>query len=167
MPGWTRLGKTMETQGLTLRKTSGGNYPRHAAHGEVLTHGVHTWELVVTAAANANACRIMYIGVGREGLDVEKGKHHKADAWYLRTDEGTLHGGLDGVEQTPIERAFEVGDRIGVRMNCDEGSLHFYKNGKAMGVGFPAGTITGPVVGAVELMCIGQALTLMPEAKLA
>ena len=52
-------------------------------------------------------------------------------------------------------------------MNCDEGSLHFYKNGKAMDVGFPAGTITGPVVGAVELMCIGQALTLMLEAKLA
>lgn len=167
MPGWTRLGKTMETEGLTLRKTSGGNYPRHAAHGEVLTHGVHTWELVFTAAANANANRMMYVGVGREGLDVEKGGHHKAGAWYLRTDEGTLHGGLDGVEQTPIERAFVVGDRIGVRMNCDEGSLHFYKNGKAMGVGFPAGTITGPVVGAVELMCIGQALTLMPEAKLA
>ena len=50
----------METEGLTLRKTSGGNYPRHAAHGEVLTHGVHTWELVFTAAANANANRMMY-----------------------------------------------------------------------------------------------------------
>ena len=48
-------------------------------------------------------------------------------------------------------------------MNCDDGSLRFYKNGEALDAGFPAGTITGPVVGAVELLCIGQALTLASE----
>ena len=52
-------------------------------------------------------------------------------------------------------------------MNCENGSLSFYKNGEAIAGGFPAGTITGPVVGAVELLCIGQSLTLVPEATLA
>ena len=93
MSGWTRTGKTMEAEGLQISKKSGGNYPRHAAHGEVMKAGVHSWELLFTAAANSNGNRTMYVGVGREGLDVEKGNHHKADAWYLRTDDGILYGG--------------------------------------------------------------------------
>ena len=64
------------------------------------THGNSSSRLPPTPTPTP---RMMYVGVGREGLDVEKGGHHKAGAWYLRTDEGTLHGGLDGVEQTPIE----------------------------------------------------------------
>lgn len=90
-------------------------------------------------------------------------------AWYLRTDDATLFGvgALEKVEQTPLERALVAGDRIGVRMDCDDGSLWFYKNGEAMGLGFPAGTISGPVVGAVELLCPGQALTLVPDSALA
>ena len=94
------MGKTMQAEGLKITKSSGGNYPRHAAHGEVMSSGVHTWELAFTAAANSNGNRTMYIGVGREGLDVEKGNHHKGDAWYLRTDDATLYGtGADQAEQ--------------------------------------------------------------------
>ena len=161
------MGKTMQTEGLQIKKSSGGNYPRHATHGEVMDSGVHSWELLFTAAASANGNRTMYVGVGREGLDVEKGNHHKtAAAWYLRTDDGTLYGGgpADKDKEKPTEKGFQVGDRIGVRMNCDDGSLRFYKNGETLDAGFPAGTITGPVVGAVELLCSGQALTLVPEA---
>ena len=57
----------------------------------------------------------------------------------------------------------QVGDRIGLRLNCDDGSLQFYKNGAKMAAGFSAGTIIGPVVGAIELLCVGQALTLSSE----
>ena len=99
------MGKTMQAEGLQLTKTSGGNYPRHAPHGEVMESGVHSWELLFTAAASSNHNRTMYVGVGREGLDVEKGNHHKADAWYLRTDDAVLYGGgAEQTEQTPIER---------------------------------------------------------------
>ena len=55
------------------------------------------------------------------------------------------------------------GDRVGLRLDTDQCSLTLYKNGEALDAGFPAGTITGPVVGAVELLCIGQALTLASE----
>ena len=67
-------------------------------------------------------------------------------------------------QKKKIEKCFQVGDKIGIRINLDDGSLKFYKNGQAMDVGFPAGTISGPVVGAVELLTVGQALTLVPEA---
>ena len=157
------MSKTMQVDGVTIAKTSGGNYPRHATHGELMDSGVHKWELLFKAAADSNGNRTMYVGVGREGLDVEKGNHHKAGAWYMRTDDAVLYGG--GAEQTgqkAFEKAFVVGDRIGVRLNCDDGSLQFFKNGEAMGPGFPPGTISGPVVGAVELLCVGQTLTLRP-----
>ena len=127
----------------------------------------HSWELLLTAAANANGNRTMYVGVAHEGLDVDKGNHHKNGAWYLRTDDATLYGEGADDDQQPIDKAFQVGDRIGVKMNCDDGSLSFYKNGEAIDARFPAGSITGPVVGAVELLCIGQALTLVPAATLA
>ena len=132
---------------------------------------MHTWEIEFTSAATANSNRQMYVGVGREGLDVEKGNHHKADAWYMRTDDATLFGvGAEKIEYTYVSEdlkksGFYVGDKIGVKMNCDDGSLSFYKNGEKMEVGFPAGTIKGPVVGAVEILCVGQGLTLVPEVR--
>lgn len=166
--GWTRLGRTCQAEGLKITKTGGGSYPRHASHGAVMTSGVHSWAYDFTSAATANGNRTMYVGVGREGLDVEKGNHHKADAWYMRIDNGTIYGGgFDPAEQKAIEKAFQVGDRIAVRMNCDDGSLTFFKNGETMDAGFPPGTISGPVVGAVELLTVGQALTLVPEAPAA
>ena len=174
MSGWTRFGKTCQAEGLKLTKTSGGNYPRHATFGEVMTSGVHEWEVHFTSAASANGNRCMYIGVSPEGLDVEKGGHYKAGAFYIRTDDATLHGaGLEDGEQTRVgynaigavvERVFQAGDRIGVKLNLDDGSLQYSKNGEPTGWGFLAGTIKGPVVGAVEMLCIGQALTLLPKA---
>lgn len=169
MSDWKRVGKQLEAEGAKISKVSGGHYARHAAHGAVMDGGVHAWELEFTSAASANSSRIMYVGVGREGLNVEKGNHHKkGEAWYLRTDNATLYGTgtppADEQEQT--KGAFHVGDRIGAKLNCDDGSLSFYKNGEKLEAGFPAGTISGPVVGAVELLCVGQALTLVPEATL-
>ena len=159
------MGKNCAAEGLTITKSSGGSYPRHCTHGALMSSGVHSWEYDFTSAANQNGNRTMYVGVSRDGLDVEKGGYHKADAWYLRTDDGTRYGpGVDQGEEKKIEKCFQVGDKIGIRINLDDGSLKFYKNGQAMDVGFPAGTISGPVVGAVELLTVGQALTLVPEA---
>merc|ERR1711933_33110 len=61
---------------------------------------------------------------------------------------------------------FLVGDRVGVQLNCDDGSMCFYKNGELFGIPFPAGTIKGPVVRAVELLCSGQSVTLVPDVEL-
>ena len=56
---------------------------------EVLSSGVHCWEVEVTSGATANNNRDIYIGVAVPGCDVEKGEHHeKGKAWYLRTHDG-------------------------------------------------------------------------------
>ena len=113
---WTRLGKTCEAEGAVLTKVRGGSYPRHATNGRLLTTGVHVWEYEFTSAAKANGNRTMYVGVAQEGLDVEKGGHSRSGkAWYLRTDNGTLYGSgvAEPSDQTPVERCFVVGDRIG------------------------------------------------------
>ena len=161
---WTRLGKTCEAEGAVLTKVRGGSYPRHATNGRLLTTGLHVWEYEFTSAAKANGNRTMYVGVAQEGLDVEKGGHSKSGkAWYLRTDNGTLYGSgvADASDQTPVERCFVVGDRIGVTLNLGDGSLAFSRNGALLAGGFPAGRIAGPVVGAVELLTVGQSLTLL------
>ena len=161
---WTRLGKTCEAEGAVLTKVRGGSYPRHATNGRLLTTGLHVWEYEFTSAAKANGNRTMYVGVAQEGLDVEKGGHSKSGkAWYLRTDNGTLYGSgvAEASDQTPVEKCFVVGDKIGVTLNLDDGSLAFSKNGVLLAGGFPVGCIKGPVVGAVELLTVGQSLTLL------
>jgi hypothetical protein len=40
---------------------------------------------------------------------------------------------------------------VGVLLDLNSGSLLFFKNGVQHGPSYPAGSVTGPVVGAVEL----------------
>jgi hypothetical protein len=46
---------------------------------------------------------------------------------------------------------FKHSDRVGVLLDLNSGSLLFFKNGVQHGPGYPAGSVTGPVVVAVEL----------------
>merc|ERR1712176_495177 len=143
-----------------------------------MSSGVHTWEVVINSGAGTNGNRDMKIGVAKQGCNVEKGDHHnKDDAWYLRTHDGCVYGGdmdTDDQEDLLLGRGvgrkkgkyFLVGDRVGVKLNCDDGSLCFYKDGEEFGVPFPAGTIKGPVVRAAELLCKGQSVTLVTDVEL-
>ena len=154
--------------GRVLTKKAGGNYARHVAAQEVLSSGVHTWEVELTSGATSNNNRDVFIGVATPGCDVEKGDHHaKGKAWYLRTHDGHIYGGDLEVEDAAMKgKHFLAGDRVGVRLDCNDGSLRFYKNGEPLGEQFPAGTIPTPVVRAVELKCPGQCVTLLPEVQL-
>jgi len=165
-------------EGRTLARNAGSDFPRHGACGELLSSGVHTWEVVINSGAITNSNRDMKIGVAQQGCDVEKGDHHnKGKAWYLRTHDACLYGGdmdLDDQEDMLVGKNvgnkkgsfFRAGERVGVKLNCDDGSLCFFKNGEAFGIPFPAGTIKGPVVRAVELLMNGQSLTLTTDLEL-
>ena len=90
---WSQAGKTMEVsgEGMVLTKTSGGDFPIHVACGEVLSSGVHTWEVVINSGAGTNGNRDMKIGVAKQGCNLEKGDHHNKDAaWYLPTHDACL-----------------------------------------------------------------------------
>lgn len=165
---WAQWGKTMEVSGDgVVRKVSGGNYARHVAGKELLSSGVHCWEVEVTSGATANNNRDIYIGVAVPGCDVEKGEHHeKGKAWYLRTHDGNTYGSnVENEDAAKKGKLFVPGDRVGLRLDCNDGSLRFYRNGEPFGDQFPPGSITSPVVRAVELKCQGQSVTLLPEGK--
>ena len=134
---WDKFGKAVEVsgEGMVLTKTNGGNYSRHAAAKELLSSGVHTWEVELTSGATQNNNRDMFVGVAAPGCDAEKGDHHdKGKAWYLRTHDGNIYGGdIDTEDVAKKGKFFVVGDRVGLRLDCNDGSLRFYKNGEPFG----------------------------------
>jgi hypothetical protein len=57
------------------------------------------------------------------------------------------------------------GDRVGVLLDLDDGSLRFFKNGVQHGPGYPARSVTGPVVHAAHMMNGGSSVRL-PKTEL-
>jgi hypothetical protein len=54
---------------------------------------------------------------------------------------------------------------VGVLLNLDDGSLRFFKNGAQHGAGYPAGSVTGPVVAAVQMHNANESMRLLPDAE--
>ena len=162
---WNRVSERMQVSGagLVVSKTNRSGY-RLANSGAELTAGLHTWEVVLTADTKDDY-RYMMVGVARPGLNLEIGQHDRAGmAWYLSTGTGGLCGG--GEAYSKRQGKVPLGTRVGVRLDLDDGSMRFYNDGHLFGPGFPPGTVTGPVVRAVELADLGQQVTLIPDAQL-
>ena len=66
-------------------------------------------------------------------------------------DEAAVWRYCDRVGHCKPEGRYEQGDRVGVLLDLNNGSLLFFKNGVQNGPGYPAGSVTGPVVAAVEM----------------
>ena len=49
---------------------------------------------------------------------------------------------------------------MGVLLDLNKGSLLFFKNGVQYGPGYPVGSVTGPVVAAVQMDAEGDAVRL-------
>ena len=60
---------------------------------------------------------------------------------------------------------FEQGDRVGVLLDLGDGSLRFFRNGVQHGQGYVAGSVTGPVVAAVQMDCHDDSVRLLPNAQ--
>jgi hypothetical protein len=60
---------------------------------------------------------------------------------------------------------YKQGDRVGVLLDLDNGSLRFFKNGVQHGPGFAAGSVTGPVVAAVHMSWKDASVRLLPNAE--
>ena len=50
-------------------------------------------------------------------------------------------------------------------LDLDDGSLRFFKNGRRYGPGYPAGSVTGPVVHAAQLFRKGHGVQLLGDAQ--
>jgi hypothetical protein len=118
--------------------------------GVELTAGKHYWEVEIL---NDEACTIE-VGVTRPNLNPDKNYAHRESTvgWYVDTHEGGLYG--NGKQGEDAAGPIQEGDRVGVLLDLDEGSLRFFVNGVQHGPGYPAGSVTGPVVCAVQLPAI-------------
>ena len=79
--------------------------------------------------------------------------------WYWRPE---LYG--NGKFRSDAAGRFNQGDRMGILLDLDDGSLRFFKNGVEHGPGYPAGNVAGPVALAAQMTSDGTAVRLLPDA---
>ena len=105
------------------------------------------------------------IGISRPNLDPIDWYSDRdcTDGWFMDAADGTLNGnGKDGDDEAG---GYEQGDRVGVLLDLGDGSLRFFKNGVQHGPGYAAGSVTGPVVAAVQMYHQNESVRLLPNAQ--
>jgi hypothetical protein len=129
--------------------------------GIELTEGRHYWE--VELLSEEVGC--LFIGISRPNLDPigYYWEEECTDGWFISASNGALCGnGKEG----DYAGEYNEGDRVGVLLDLNNGSLRFFKNGVQYGPGYPAGSVTGPVVHAVHMLNIGTSVRLLPNAEM-
>jgi hypothetical protein len=129
--------------------------------GTELTEGRHYWE--VELLSESMSC--IFIGISRPNLD-PKGVYFEkdcTDGWFISAYSGTLCG--NGKYHDDTAGRYKQGDRVGVLLDLDNGSLRFFKNGVQHGPGYTAGSVTGPVVAAVQMGNKDSSVRLLPNAE--
>ena len=130
--------------------------------GIELTEGKHYWE-VELLSENVSS---IYIGISRPNLDPTGYYHTRecTDSWLMYPYDGSLggNGKQNGDDDAGI---YKQGDSVGVLLDLDNGSLRFFKNGVQQGPGYAAGSVTGPVVHAVQMFAKDESVRLLPNAE--
>jgi hypothetical protein len=132
-----------------------------------LTEGKHYWEVELLSAdelISEDVWAIM-IGISRPNLDPTGNyfRNHCTDGWFIDPNDGALYG--NGKENDNRAGGYEQGDRVGMLLDLDNGSLRFFKNGVRHGPGYPAGSVTGPAVHAVQMLWKDTSMRLLPNAE--
>jgi hypothetical protein len=112
------------------------------------------------------------LGVSRPNLD-PGGRYYSnhgnkgTDVWFMYAHDGTLYGNGKYADDNGEDSLgpYQHGDRVGVLLDLDEGSLRFLKNGVLHGPGYAPGTVTGPVVHAVQMYYKDESVKLLPDAE--
>jgi hypothetical protein len=127
--------------------------------GTELTAGKHYWEVELLGDDHGPVC----IGVTRPNLDPigDYAVGDSTDGWFMLAADGSLYG--NGKSDHDGAGTIDEGDRVGVLLDLDKGSLHFFKNDVKHGPGYPAGSVTGPVVCAAQLYNPNTSVRLLPQ----
>jgi hypothetical protein len=134
--------------------------------GIELTTGHQYWEVELLNVDNARPTSVC-VGVCRPSLNPngDYANSECQDAWFISVLDGTLWG--NGKCDADAAGVYNIGDRVGVLLDLNDGSLRFFKNGVQHGPGYPARSVVGPVVHAVQLVNLGESARMLPNAKLA
>ena len=105
------------------------------------------------------------IGISRPHLDPTEFYCLRdcTDGWFMDAGSGALWG--NGKKNDDRAGGFEQGDRVGVLLDLGDGSLRFFRNGVQHGSGYAAGSVTGPVVAAVQMYNSNNSVRLLPNAQ--
>jgi hypothetical protein len=129
--------------------------------GIELTEGTHYWEVELLSETVGT----IFIGISRPNLD-PTGHFLGSECtkgWFIRGYNGSLFG--NGKHFGDAAGPYKQGDRVGVLLDLDNGSLRFFKNGIQHGPGYPAGSVTGPAVHAVQMYNTNASVRLLPDAQ--
>jgi hypothetical protein len=126
-----------------------------------ISEGKHYWEVELLSKYVSN----IYIGVSRPNLDPIGTYYNNTctAGWFISTYEGGLYG--NGKWMADGAGEYNQGDRVGVLLDLDNGSLRFFKNGVEHGPGYAAGSVTGPVVAAVQMFKKHQRVRVLPNSE--
>jgi hypothetical protein len=105
------------------------------------------------------------IGISRPSLDPTGSyiRRHCTDGWFMGAWGGALCG--NGKFHDDAAGGYEQGDRVGVLLDLGDGSVRFFRNGAQHGPGYAAGSVTGPVVAAVQMYYQNASVRLLPNAQ--
>jgi hypothetical protein len=133
----------------------------HVTTGVELTEGRHYWEVELLSEDGSGR---QFVGISRPNLDRvgDYLEHDCTDGWFTSSGGGPLWG--NDKEGDDALGDYDQGDRVGVLLDLNNGSLLFFKNGVQHGPGYAAGSVTGPVVAAVELDLNGNSVRLHANA---
>jgi hypothetical protein len=127
-----------------------------------LTNGKHYWEVeLLSTRVNNIMIGICRPGLGPKGiyeqgfLDCAEG----SEGWFVSAMTGGLYG--DGKNGEDRAGSYKQGDRVGILLDLEDGSLRFFKNGEQHGHGYPAGSVMGPVSHAVQMRWSGQSVRML------
>jgi hypothetical protein len=129
--------------------------------GTEITEGKHYWEVELLSE---DVCYIL-IGISRPNLDSTGDYFIRdcTDSWFMYAADGALYS--NGKENDDVAGEYKQGDRVGVLLDLDNGSLRFFKNGVQHGPGYAAGSVAGPVVHAVAMANKDNSVRMLPNAE--
>jgi hypothetical protein len=177
----------LSEEGAVATQIMGGLYrPSLATTGVELTEGKHYWEVellpetIGVGGLVDIGCYLCFdlsyvlmlgilIGISRPNLDPTGfyWSPDSTDGWFMSATNGSLYG--NDKEDEDQAGGYEQGDRVGVLLNLGDGSLRFFKNGAQHGPGYEAGSVTGPVVAAVQMhpndSDLNSSVRLLPNAQ--
>ena len=156
---FTECGSNVTIAGSVATKTgSKGRVNSVAVIGGSLTAGVHCWEVELTSGGN-----YIMVGVCRAGVDIANTNdlYTSNDAWFMYMYNGGLFG--NGKSSADAAGAFATGDRLGMRLDLNAGTLSFFKNGSPHGPGHTG--VAGPVKRCVEMYGADSSVTVLPNVS--
>ena len=106
--------------------------------GTEITEGKHYWEVELLSEKENG----IFIGISRPNLNPVGEYFNRESGWFTHVNSGKRGDDRAG--------KYKQGDRVSVLLDLDNGSLRFFKNGVQHGPGYPAGSVVGPVVHAVQ-----------------